>query len=190
MKPASYYMLLICVVVTILVSACSDDKSADVQPSFAMTEKSSSPATTENKPSPEMQPTPQTDESETTSTQSQNTTAQSDETRPTSVTQTTEPQPPMTDDPNQAGLDLAKKSGCLACHALDRKVVGPPWNDVAKRYASDPNAKSKLIIKVSKGGRGSWTELVGNVAMPPYSPRVSDDNIAKLVEFVLSLNEQ
>jgi cytochrome c len=182
-------MLTICLIVTISVSACSNDKSSGVQPSSEVTEESASPTTSENNASPQTQPTPQTDKPETASTQSQTTTGQADEPEPATVAQTNEPPKQVTDDSNQAGLELAKKSGCLACHALDKKVVGPPWNDVAKRYAKDPNAKSKLIIKVSKGGRGNWTELVGNVAMPPYSPRVSDDNIAKLVEFVLSLKD-
>ena len=86
-------------------------------------------------------------------------------------------------------LALARKSGCLACHGVDKKLVGPAWRDVSKRYKDDPDAKTKLITKVSKGGRGNWTEVVGTAAMPPYSPRVSDDNIAKLVEFVLSLEK-
>ena len=89
----------------------------------------------------------------------------------------------------KAALDLASKSGCLACHAIDKKIVGPPWRDVSKRYLNDPNAKEKLIAKVSKGGRGAWTDVVGPAAMPPYSPRVSDENITKLVEFVLALEK-
>lgn len=103
-------------------------------------------------------------------------------------------QAPATTEQQEAGghetqLALAKKSGCLACHAVDNKVVGPAWRDVSKRYKDDPEAKSKLIAKVSKGGRGNWTEVVGAVAMPPYSPRVSDENIAQLVDFVLSLEK-
>ncbi|NOZ53753.1 MAG: c-type cytochrome [Gammaproteobacteria bacterium] len=85
-------------------------------------------------------------------------------------------------------LALARKSGCLACHAVDKKMVGPAWNDVAKRYANNPDAKNLLIEKVTKGGRGNWTDIVGNAMMPPYSPRVSDENIDKLVDFILSLN--
>lgn len=84
-------------------------------------------------------------------------------------------------------LSLAKKSGCLACHAIDKKMVGPAWKDVATRYKDDPEAKSSLLEKVSKGGKGNWDEMTGGVPMPPYSPRVSDDNIEKLVTFVLSL---
>jgi len=92
--------------------------------------------------------------------------------------------------PSEAdSLALARKSGCLACHAVDKKVVGPSWNDVAKRYAGKPDAKNILTGKVKKGGRGNWTDVVGNAMMPPYSPRVSDDNIEKLVDFIISLNK-
>lgn len=84
-------------------------------------------------------------------------------------------------------LALAKKSGCLACHKIDDKLVGPAWKDVATRYKDDPQAKSLLIEKVSKGGKGNWTEVTGGAPMPPNSPRVSDEDIDKLVTFVLSL---
>ncbi len=84
-------------------------------------------------------------------------------------------------------LALAKKSGCLACHKIDDKLVGPAWKDVATRYKDDPQAKSLLIEKVSKGGKGNWTEVTGGAPMPPNSPRVSNEDIDKLVTFVLSL---
>ena len=84
-------------------------------------------------------------------------------------------------------LNLARKSGCLVCHSVDKKLVGPAWKDVAARYKAKADARSLLIEKVSKGGRGSWTGVVGNVAMPPYYPRVSKENIKRLVDFVLSL---
>lgn len=87
-------------------------------------------------------------------------------------------------------LALARKSGCLACHAIDKKVVGPAWQDVARRYANNADARAQLIEKVSKGGKGNWTEVVGTAAMPPYYPRVSKENIEKLVDFVLSLAEK
>jgi cytochrome c len=90
----------------------------------------------------------------------------------------------------QSMLTLARSSGCLTCHSVDKKIVGPAWRDVAKRYQGADNARARLIEKVSKGGRGNWTDVVGNVAMPPYSPRVSNDNIAKLIDFVLSLSPQ
>ena len=87
----------------------------------------------------------------------------------------------------QADLDLAKKSGCLACHSVDKKVVGPGWKDVAAKYKGDAGAKATLIEKVKKGGKGNWTKVTGGALMPPYSPRVKDADIEKLVDFVLSL---
>jgi len=87
----------------------------------------------------------------------------------------------------QADLDLAKKSGCLACHSVDKKVVGPAWKDVAAKYKGDANAKATLIDKVKKGGKGNWTKVTGGAPMPPYSPRVKDADIEKLVDFVMSL---
>ena len=87
----------------------------------------------------------------------------------------------------QADLDLAKKSGCLACHSVDKKVVGPAWKDVAAKYKGQADAKATLITKVKKGGKGNWTKVTGGAPMPPYSPRVKDGDIEKLVDFVLSL---
>lgn len=86
-----------------------------------------------------------------------------------------------------ADLELAKKSGCLACHAVDKKVVGPAWNDVAAKYKGDAAARDALIAKVKAGGKGNWTDVTGGVPMPPYSPRVADADIEKLVDFVLAL---
>jgi len=87
----------------------------------------------------------------------------------------------------EAGLDLARKSGCLACHSVESKVVGPAWRDVAARYRDDSEARVHLIEKVKKGGKGNWTDVTGGVPMPPYSPRVADADIETLVDFVLSL---
>jgi len=84
-------------------------------------------------------------------------------------------------------LDLAKKSGCLACHAVDKKVIGPAFKDVAQKYKGDAGAKANLVEKVKKGGKGNWTEVTGGVAMPPYSPRVADQDIEALVDYVLGL---
>lgn len=86
-----------------------------------------------------------------------------------------------------AGLDLARKSGCLACHSVDKKVVGPAWKEVAARYKNDAQAKARLISKVKTGGKGNWTDVTGGAPMPPYSPRISDSDITLLVEFVLAL---
>jgi cytochrome c len=78
-------------------------------------------------------------------------------------------------------MELAKKSGCLACHAVDKKLVGPAYKDVAAKYANDKTAEAKLVDKVKKGGSGVW----GAVPMPPNS-LVKDEDIKTLVHWVLS----
>lgn len=83
----------------------------------------------------------------------------------------------------EAGKALAKESGCLACHSIEQKRVGPAWNDVGAKYKGDAGAKANLVSWVHKGGTGRWKMGV----MPAYSPRVSDENIEKLAEFILSL---
>lgn len=82
-------------------------------------------------------------------------------------------------------LALAQKSGCMACHSVDKKIVGPAYKDVAKKYAGDKTAEAKLIKKVETGGSGNW----GPVPMPPKggNTAVSDADVKKLVEWVLSL---
>lgn len=80
-------------------------------------------------------------------------------------------------------LQLAGKSGCLACHSIERKIVGPAWRDVAAKYRGDGAAKNMLENKVAKGGKGSW----GSMAMPANSPRVAETDIQALVGFILSL---
>lgn len=86
-----------------------------------------------------------------------------------------------------ADLALAKKSGCLACHSVEKKIVGPAWKDVAAKYKGDAGARDRMIGKVKKGGKGNWTAVTGGAPMPPYSPRVSDENIGKLVDFIMAL---
>lgn len=85
-------------------------------------------------------------------------------------------------------LDLARSSGCMACHAVESKLIGPAWKDVAARYKGDASARDTLIAKVKAGGAGNWTDVTGGVPMPPNSPRVSDESIATLVDFILSLD--
>lgn len=86
----------------------------------------------------------------------------------------------------QADMALAKASGCAPCHAIDAKIVGPAWKDIAKRYQDDPTARARLIGKVKNGSRGAWTEVTGGVPMPPY-PRLPDADVEKLIDFILSL---
>jgi len=84
--------------------------------------------------------------------------------------------------PASADEALAAKSGCLACHAVDKKVVGPSYKEVANKYRGDKAAAAKLEKKVKEGGVGVW----GQIPMPPNS-QVSDADIKKLVAWVLSL---
>lgn len=79
-------------------------------------------------------------------------------------------------------MALAQKNGCLACHALDKKLVGPAWNEVGKKYAGDATAAAQLAVKVKKGTKGTW----GPIPMPP-NVTVKDADIKTMVEFVLSL---
>ena len=75
---------------------------------------------------------------------------------------------------------LATKNGCTACHASDKKLVGPAFQDVAKKYAGDAGAAAKLADKIKTGGKGVW----GPVPMPPH-PQISDADRKTLAEWVL-----
>ncbi len=79
--------------------------------------------------------------------------------------------------------ELAKKSNCTSCHAIDKKVVGPAWMEVSKKYKGQADAEAKLITKVAKGGSGAW----GSMPMPPNAPKVAEADIKTLVEFILGL---
>jgi cytochrome c len=79
-------------------------------------------------------------------------------------------------------LQLAQANGCLSCHAVDAKLVGPAWKSVAEKYRGQKGAEGKLIDKVAKGGGGVW----GAVSMPP-NIRVSQADIKTLVRYILSL---
>ena len=84
----------------------------------------------------------------------------------------------------QAGVDLLKKSGCTACHAVDKKLIGPAYQEVATKYKGDAAAATKLQDKVKKGGSGVW----GQVPMPP-NPQVSDADIKAMVAYILALKK-
>jgi Cytochrome c551/c552 len=78
---------------------------------------------------------------------------------------------------------LAKKSGCFACHGVDKKVLGPSFKDVAAKYKGDKSAQGRLVAKVKAGGSGVW----GAMPMPANSPQVKDGDIKSIVNWVLSL---
>lgn len=83
--------------------------------------------------------------------------------------------------PAMANLDLAKKSNCMSCHAVDKKMVGPSYQDVAKKYAGNADAAKTLAAKVKAGGKGVW----GQIPMPPNAA-VKDADIETLVKWVLA----
>lgn len=77
---------------------------------------------------------------------------------------------------------LAQKNACMSCHGVDKKIVGPAFKDVAKKYAGDKTAEAKLLTKVKAGSKGVW----GEIPMPP-NPQVSDADAKKIMDWVLSL---
>ena len=77
---------------------------------------------------------------------------------------------------------LAAAKNCMACHAVDKKLVGPSYKDVAKKYAGQKDAVDKLATKITKGGSGAW----GAIPMPA-NPQVNEADAKKLAGWVLSL---
>src|SRR5690349_5838441 len=92
--------------------------------------------------------------------------------------------------PAHAALDnaqaeaLMKKDGCAACHAVDKKIVGPAYVDVAAKYRADKNAQAALEKKVKEGGSGVW----GQIPMPPNA-QVPQNDIKELVTWILALKK-
>jgi cytochrome c5 len=83
-----------------------------------------------------------------------------------------------------SGTAMMQKYGCSACHAVDNKIVGPAYQDVAAKYKADKDAPAKLAQKVKAGGSGVW----GQVPMPPNAA-VPDEDVKALVTWILSLKK-
>ncbi|UUX96926.1 c-type cytochrome [Aquabacterium sp. J223] len=81
-----------------------------------------------------------------------------------------------------ASAELAQQKNCMACHAVDKKLVGPSYKDVAAKYAKDKTAVDKLSEKIVKGGAGVW----GPVPMPP-NPQVSAAEAKQLAQWVMTV---
>ncbi len=81
-----------------------------------------------------------------------------------------------------ASEQLAKDNNCLACHAVDTKLVGPAFKEVAAKYKGDKSAEAKLATKIQKGGSGVW----GAIPMPA-NPQVDDNEAKALAKWVLSV---
>lgn len=80
-----------------------------------------------------------------------------------------------------ASADLAKAKNCLACHAADKKIVGPSYKDIAAKYAKDKDAVAKLAKKIREGGVGVW----GQIPMPA-NPQVSEAEARTLATWVMA----
>jgi cytochrome c len=81
-----------------------------------------------------------------------------------------------------ASEKLAQSSGCMTCHGVDKKIIGPAFKEVAAKYRGDKGAEAALIQKVKAGGKGVW----GDMPMPPNA-HVKDDDIKALVQWIMSL---
>lgn len=84
--------------------------------------------------------------------------------------------------PAWASADMAQKKNCMACHAIDKKLIGPSYKDVASKYAGQKDAADKLAQKILKGGSGVW----GAVPMPA-NPQVSEAEAKQLAAWVLTV---
>lgn len=83
----------------------------------------------------------------------------------------------------QADEALMKKSGCVGCHAMDKKLLGPSFQDIAAKYKGDKAAPAMLEAKILDGGKGNW----GSVAMPAQKPKVTPEGAKSIVAWILSL---
>lgn len=82
-----------------------------------------------------------------------------------------------------SGLDMIKKARCNACHAVDKKLVGPSFQDIAAKYKGKEDAPAKLFDKVRHGGAGNW----GDIPMTPNgTDKISDDNLKAVIQWILS----
>jgi cytochrome c len=84
----------------------------------------------------------------------------------------------------QTGEQLTKSSDCFSCHAPDHVIVGPAYNAIARKYAGQPDAASRLARRIREGGSGTW----GNVRMPPH-PDLKDAQTKEIVQWILSLKD-
>ena len=83
---------------------------------------------------------------------------------------------------DQTGLKLVEKYNCQQCHTIDKTHGGPSFSAIAKRYASDPNARNEVAARILNGSTGAW----GPLPMPPVA--VSKGDLRPLVDWILSLN--
>ena len=81
----------------------------------------------------------------------------------------------------QANEKLAQSSGCMTCHGVDKKVIGPSYKEIGAKYRNDKGAEAALVTKVKAGGKGVW----GDTPMPPNA-HLKDEDIKTLVVWILA----
>lgn len=82
-----------------------------------------------------------------------------------------------------SGLDMVKKARCVACHAVDKKMVGPSYQEIGAKYKGHSDAAGMLFDKVRNGGSGNW----GQIPMTPNGPdKISDENLKAVIQWILS----
>ncbi|MDR2172643.1 MAG: c-type cytochrome [Burkholderiales bacterium] len=84
----------------------------------------------------------------------------------------------------EGGKELTDKYRCTSCHKLDKKTIGPSYQDIAKKYAKDADAPAQMAERIKKGSRGVW----GGAPMPAQSS-ASDEDIKAMVDYVMSLKK-
>lgn len=82
----------------------------------------------------------------------------------------------------QANEKLLQSGGCMTCHGVDKKVIGPSYKEIATKYGNDKGAEAALIKKVKAGGKGVW----GEMPMPPNA-HVKDEDIKTMVQWILAI---
>jgi len=90
----------------------------------------------------------------------------------------------MSADQQVAAKDLAKASGCLSCHALNEKIVGPAYANVAEKYKDDADAVASLAQSIQYGSKGKW----GRIPMPPHAS-LSADELKTLATWVMTIKK-
>lgn len=91
----------------------------------------------------------------------------------------------LTSSPIMASQELAEKNGCMGCHLMDRKTVGPSIKQIAERYVAQPEAAATLYEKVKNGGGGPWHGTWGSIPMPPHGDGMRPDTMKTIVDWML-----
>jgi cytochrome c len=85
-------------------------------------------------------------------------------------------------------LEIARKAGCMACHAIDRKVIGPAFGWVAYKYRDDKEkGRVAVVHQIANGGSRQWIIHTGGISMPPMQERMTEEQRIEFGEYILNL---